>query len=99
MKTFEQFLESKDVIKKTWTKKEAKAIGDKIGIDWEKYDIEEFRMGLAVEKEHDTSDPKTDVASNIIDLGKIAYAHLKEIKDYYTRLNKMEDEAKEESSN
>jgi hypothetical protein len=28
--------------------------------------------------------------------GKIAWAHLKEIRDYYTRLDQMEAEAKEQ---
>lgn len=96
MITFKQFIENQDVKKTSWTKKEAKIIGDEIGIDWDKYDLEEFRLGLAVEKEHDTDDPKTDVAKSEVDLGKITLAHLDEIKDYYTRLLKMEKEAKEE---
>ena len=91
-----QYMENQDVKKTSWTTKEAKAIGDKIGIDWEKYDIEEFRQGLAVEKEHDTDDPRTDVASSEEEIGKIAFAHLQELKDYYTRLIKMEKEGKKE---
>jgi len=90
MKTFQQFLEGKDVKKKSWTKEEAKKIGDKIGIDWDKIDLEQFRMGLAVETEHDTNDSKTDVAKSEEQIGKIALAHLKELKDYYTKLDKME---------
>lgn len=97
MKTFIQFVEGQDVKKTSWTRKEAKKIGDEIGIDWNNYDIEEFRQGLAVEKEHDTDNPKTDVAESEIDLGKIALAHLEELKDYYTRLKAMEKKGKEES--
>lgn len=48
-------------------------------------------MGLAVELEHGSHDPETNVINDDPKLaGKIAWAHLKEIKDYYTRLAKME---------
>ena len=80
--------------KKTFTADEAKTIGDKIGIDWDKYDIEQFRRGLEVEMEHGSHDPQTNVTNDDeIMTGKIALAHLKEIGDYYTRLDKMEQEA------
>jgi len=76
------------------TIEEAKNIGDKLGIDWNKFDLEQFRMGLAVELEHGSHDPETNVTNNDELLtGKIAWAHLKEIPDYYTRLEKMEEEA------
>lgn len=79
---------------KTFTTEEAKKIGDEIGMDWNKYNLEEFRMGLAVEMEHGDHDPETNVTnSDPIITGKIAWAHLKEIPDYYTRLKKMEQEA------
>ena len=55
--------------------------------DWpdSKFDPKELAMGIEVEKEHtdDTSITKL-----------IAKDHLAEIPDYYTRLKKMEDEAK-----
>lgn len=73
---------------------EAKNIGDAIGIDWQEYDLEQFRMGLEVELEHGSHDPETDVTGDDMEMtGKIAWAHLKEIPDYYTRLAKMEKEA------
>ena len=79
---------------KQFTTEEAKAIGDQIGVDWNKYDLEQFRMGLAVESEHGSHDPETNVTNDDpVMTGKIAWAHLKEIPDYYTRLNKMEAEA------
>jgi hypothetical protein len=79
---------------KNFTKEEAKEIGDQIGIDWNTYNLEQFRMGLAVEMEHGDHDPETNVTnSDPIITGKIAWAHLKEIPDYYTRLRKMEEEA------
>jgi hypothetical protein len=90
MGEFKLFIEKQDIGQKSFSSEEAKKIGDQIGIDWEKFDLEQFRMGLEVEKEHDTNDPKTDVAHSKIDIGKIALAHLKELPDYYTRLNRME---------
>lgn len=51
------------------------------------YDPEQLRIGIEVEKEH-TDDP--EIAA------KIAKDHLNEIPDYYTRLLKMEKEAKGE---
>ena len=75
---------------------EAKKIGDKLGIDWRKWDVEQFRMGLDVELEHGTVNPKTDVTDDDpILTGKIALAHLNEFADYYTRLAKLEKEAEE----
>jgi hypothetical protein len=77
-----------------FTAEEAKRIGDEIGIDWTQYDLEQFRMGLAVELEHGARDAETDVTNDDLALtGKIAWAHLKEIPDYYTRLLEMEEEA------
>jgi hypothetical protein len=77
-----------------FTAEEAKQIGSSIGIDFSKFDLEQFRMGLAVELEHGADDPETNVTnSDLKTTGKIAWAHLKEIPDYYTRLNKMEKDA------
>lgn len=81
-------------MKKEFTTKEAQSLGEKIGIDFTEYDLEEFRMGLGVELEHGAGDPETNVTNNDeIMTAKIAWAHLKEIPDYYTRLLKMEKEA------
>ncbi len=78
---------------KKFTTEEAKKIGDAIGINWDKVDIEEFRVGISVELEHGSHDPETDVIGDDENLaGKIAWAHLKELPDYYTRLLKMEQE-------
>ncbi len=79
---------------KEFTAEEAKRIGEGIGVNFEDYDLEEFRKGLAVELEHGSADPETNVTNNDEALtGKITWAHLKEIPDYYTRLLKMEKEA------
>lgn len=82
--------------KKFFTTEEAKKIGDEIGIDWNKIDLEQFKQGLQVELEHGLADAETNVTNNDLAMtGKIAWAHLKEFADYYTRLKKMEDEAEE----
>jgi hypothetical protein len=49
---------------------------------------------VAVELEHGSHDSETNVTNDdLVMTGKIAWAHLKEIPDYYTRLAKMESEA------
>lgn len=80
----------------SFTMEEAARIANKIGIDFskEKFDLNEFTMGINVELEHGTKFPNTNVTNNDpILTGKIAYAHLLEFPDYYTRLKKLEDEA------
>ena len=81
-------------MKRTFSLDEAKSIGEQIGVDFSKIDLEQFRLGLAVELEHGTRDLKTNVTNNDLSMtGKIAWAHLNELPDYYTRLTKMEAEA------
>ena len=78
-------------------KEDAKRIGESLGIDWTKFDVEQFRMGLDVELEHGSHELSTNVTNDDeITTGKIALAHLNEFPDYYTRLQKMESQAKEE---
>ncbi len=77
---------------------EARAIGERIGIDWNssRFEVEQFRMGLAVELEHGRRDPATNVTDDDeLTTGKIARAHLDEFPDYYTRLERMEAEAEQ----
>jgi len=82
--------------KKQFSLKRTKEIGDALGIDWKQLNINEFQMGLEVELEHGEKYPETNVTNNDpILTGKIALAHLNEIPDYYTRLVKMEKEAKD----
>jgi hypothetical protein len=73
---------------------EARSIGTQLGINWTQIDLEQFRRGLEVELEHGAHDPETNVTDDDLNLtGKIAWAHLKEIRDYYTRLDRLEAEA------
>jgi hypothetical protein len=78
---------------------EARSIGGQLGINWTQIDLEQFRRGLEVELEHGAHDPETNVTGDDLNLtGKIAWAHLKEIRDYYTRLDRLEAEAEEEAN-
>ena len=80
-------------MKESFTAEEAKEIGEQIGIKWDKFDVEQFRMGMDVELEHGTVDANTNVSDDDpLITGKIALAHLNEVRDYYTRLEKMEEE-------
>lgn len=80
--------------KRTVGSDEAKRVGALLGVDWKKVDLEQFRRGLEVELEHGARDPETNVTNDDMTLtGKIAWAHLKEFPDYYTRLDKLEAEA------
>ena len=81
--------------KKFFTAEKVKKIGETLGIDWSKFDVEQFRMGMDAELEHGTENHVTNVTNNDpIMTGKIALAHLNEFPDYYTRLQELEDEAK-----
>ena len=76
---------------------EARRVGDAIGVDWNRFELEQFRMGMDVEYEHGGHDPQTDVThDDPILTGKIALAHMKEFPDYYARLERMESKAKRE---
>jgi hypothetical protein len=88
------------IAKNHFTKETAEAVGEKLGITWDKFDVEQFRQGMDVELEHGLVDPETDVTGgDPLITGKIAWAHLKEFPDYYDRLEKMEKEAEDFWSN
>jgi len=81
---------------KHFSPEEAQKIGEALGIDWQKFDIEQFRRGMDVELEHGTRDSNTNVTNDDpLMTGKIALAHLNEFPDYYTRLDKLEKEAED----
>ena len=84
-----------------FTADDARAIGEEIGIDWAKspFDVEQFRVGMTVELEHGLRDERTNVSNDDPHVtAKIALAHLNEFPDYYTRLERMEEEAKHDSA-
>ena len=80
----------------SFTAEQARSVGAQIGIDWGSapFDVEQFRKGMDVELEHGFTDMVTNVTDDDpVFTGKIALAHLNEFPDYYTRLQKMEEEA------
>ena len=82
--------------KSNFTSNEAAKIAKALGIDFskERFDLNQFTMGVNTELEHGRRSPETNVTNdNPIITGKIALAHLREFPDYYTRLKKLEDEA------
>lgn len=82
-----------------FTQEEAKAIAAELGInfDAEGFDLNQFTRGLNVELEHGSHDQSTDVSGDDpMVTGKIAWAHLKELTDYYDRLKVMEQEGEAE---
>ena len=83
--------------RKEFTVDEARRFGEEIGIDWAgaPFDAEQFRDGMTVELEHGLHDLLTNVTGDDPHVtAKIALAHLNEFPDYYTRLARMEEEAK-----
>lgn len=81
---------------RSFTTLEAEAVAMSIGLDLdsERFSTEEFRRGLEVEMEHGAEDARTNVTDDNLDMtGRIAWAHLNEFPDYYTRLDVMETEA------
>jgi len=83
--------------RRSFTAEEARRVGEEIGIDWATapFDVEQFRSGMDVELEHGLHDPATNVTDDAPSVtARIALAHLNEFPDYYTRLERMEEEAK-----
>ena len=81
----------------SFSAEDARRIGERIGIDWSSspFDVDQFRRGLNVELEHGLHDSETNVTDDDpVTTGKIARAHLNEFPDYYTRLGRMEEQAK-----
>jgi hypothetical protein len=76
-----------------FTEMQTRAIAALIGLDINHaaFDVDMFRRGLDVELEHGRRDPQTNVTDDDpLITGKIAWAHLKELPDYYDRLEILE---------
>lgn len=87
--------------RKEFTAEEARRYGEEVGIDWSSapFEVEQFRIGMNVELEHGLHDLLTNVSDDDPHVtAKIALAHLNEFADYYTRLERMEEEAKRDWS-
>ena len=76
------------------TLRQAKVIGDQIGVDWALVDLGQFIEGIKEEMEHGREyGTATQVHDDdYVTSGRIAYAHLIERPDYYTALAIMEKE-------
>ncbi|MFA5746509.1 MAG: DUF5661 family protein [Candidatus Paceibacterota bacterium] len=86
--------------KQNFNMEEAKGAGEALGISWGEFSVDQFCNGMNVELEHGFRDPETNVSDDDpLTTGKIALAHLKEFPDYYERLEKMEEEAKDHWKN
>lgn len=74
------------------SKEDAKKIGDSIGVNWKKVDVEQLRRGIEVEMEH--AGTVQNLADSDVDnktaAAKIAIDHISERPDYYTMLDKAE---------
>lgn len=77
--------------KESFSIKETMKIAETIGINWDfvKFTPEQFHNGLLTEQEHNKGN--TDVVGPYTELGKIAWAHLKEDPQYYIKLKKIEE--------
>jgi len=64
------------------TKQEAKKIGDRLGVDWTRFPIDEFQKGIEIEFEH---------VSDIVEAARIALMHLVESTTYYKDLENIEN--------
>ncbi len=81
-------------LRKQFTMAEAKVIGEKLGIDWQNFDVKQFRMGLNAELKDGAYDPLSNFASDDpIMIGKTVRTHLNESPDYYTEWAEMEKAA------
>jgi len=90
-KELEEEIKNVRVVRQKFTREQAKSIGDNLGLDWKQFSLDEFAMGVNVELEHGKHDPETNVTNDDpIVTGKIALAHLKEVRDYYTKLKMVE---------
>lgn len=79
-----------------FTQVQAKSVGERLGVQWDRFEVEQFWKGMEVELEHGFENPVTNITNNDQLLtGKIALAHLNELPDYYDRLEAMEREAEE----
>jgi hypothetical protein len=78
---------------------EAQQLGEELGIEWDEVEFtpEALAEGIAHEMEHGSKDKETNITDDDpITTAKIAWVHLKEDPEYYTKLNAMEDAIEED---
>ena len=79
----------------------AKLLGDRMGVDWNRVPLDQFRRGIEVEQEHWQT-----VDGDLEKIADIAIAHIqgrrgldpddRGLRDYYDRLDAMEEQAERE---
>jgi hypothetical protein len=75
---------------------EAKRIGESLHIDWDRVELEQFRQGLMGKHPQGTIDPETGLTyEGVLLTGQVVLAHMEEIPDYFTRLEKLKEEVDE----
>lgn len=82
-----------NIVRTGFTLEQAAAVAAELHLDTQAtpFSLEQFRRGMEVELEHGRRDLETNVTDDDpILTGKIAWAHLKELPDYYERLEEME---------
>jgi len=72
------------------TQNAAKKIWNELSINWDEVSLDNFMKGLNVDPENGISDNKINVTETDGRLGdELAWAHLEDLRDYYTRNDKM----------
>ena len=62
--------------KSHFSNEQAKELGEKLGINWSEWDVDQFRRGMDVELEHGSVDSNTNVSNDDpLTTAKIALAH------------------------
>lgn len=89
--TYDEYIEDSKGYKVS--ESEAKRIADDLEVNLNKISFDQLRIGISIEMEHGSTDPRTNVIDNDEDLSndlvtaaKIALAHLNEVSDYYDKL-------------
>jgi hypothetical protein len=80
-----------------YTEEMIKLSAEKAGIDMKGFDMEQVKMGMAVELEHGSKNAELNVTGDDpVATLKITLAHLEEVPDYYTKLSKYVEQPEEE---
>ena len=73
-----------------FTQKTVKRIWNELSINWDEVSLDKFIKGLNVESEHEITDTNMNVTENDGRLAdELAWAHLEDLRDYYTRHNNI----------
>ncbi len=66
---------------------DARSVGIRLGVDWTKITVEQFRQGLEVELEYGAHDQKPNAPTDsLMVIGKIVWVDMEGISDHYRRL-------------